>query len=352
MNVEELKKVATQFNIKGDIVSISQYGDGLINSTFLINTTEKKYILQVINTSLFKDVDGLMNNIALVTDHYHNKNPEQQCVHIIPTKDGKKFLKLNGTCYRIYHFIKNSYSLNSVTDVNEFYLAAKSFGDFMSNFQDFDASQLVEIIPNFHNTVNRYELFLESVEKDVKNRKHEIQNEINFVLSRKEYASRIVNLIKSGEIPLRVTHNDTKLNNILFDKDTNIPLAVVDLDTIMPGTVLYDIGDSLRFGANATIEDDPDLSHVKFKLDYFEAYIKGYLEKYTPTKTEKDNIAFSAILLTYECGMRFLTDYLNGDTYFRCKYPEHNLVRARNQFRLVEEMEKALPQMEKIVQQY
>lgn len=352
MNYQDLFHITNKFNIKGDIISVTPYGDGLINSTFLVSTSKKKYILQVINTKLFTDVDGLMNNIALVTDHYHQKNPNQQCLHIISTKSGERYLKENGVCYRIYHFIKNSYSLNTVTNKEEFYLAAKSFGDFMNNFRDFDANQLVEIIPDFHNTKKRYETFLNAVDNDLVHRKSSVLKEIEFVKSRKAYTSKIVNLINSGDIPLRVTHNDTKLNNVLFDKDTNIPLAVIDLDTIMPGTVLYDIGDSIRFGANATIEDDPDLDHVKFKLDYFEAYIKGYLEKYTPTKIEKDNIAFSAILLTYECGMRFLTDYLNGDTYFKCKYPEHNLVRARNQFKLIEEMEKALPQMEEIVRKY
>lgn len=349
---QELLNASKHFNIKGNILSIEPYGSGLINSTFIIKTDIKNYILQRINTKLFVDVDGLMNNISLVTDYFHKKNPDKQCIHIIKTKDGKLYYKDNENCFRVYHFVKNSYSMDVVDSAEKFYLTARAFGDFVSNFYDFDASELIEVIPNFHNTEDRYRLFLEALDNNKANRKNEIKEEIKFITDRKNYASRVLNFIRSGDIPLRVTHNDTKLNNILFDKDTNQPLAIIDLDTVMPGTVLYDIGDSLRFGTNATFEDDPNLDNVKFKIEYFEAYVKGYLEKYKPTKAEKDNIAFSAILLTYECGMRFLTDYLNGDTYFRCTRKNHNLDRARNQFKLIQEMEKSLPEMEAIVNKY
>lgn len=352
MEENKYNKIADNFMLKGEILSIIPYGEGLINSTFLVQTSVKKYILQKINVSLFKDVSSLMNNISLVTDYLHKKHPNKQCLHIIKTKDNKLFYKTGNEYYRIYHFVKNSYSINKVDSAYKFYLVAKAFGEFMNNFIDFDASQLVEIIPNFHNTKMRYQTFLKAIEEDPFDRKKNILREIDFVIKRKDYSERILKHIEKGDIPIRVTHNDTKLNNILFDKDNDEPIAIVDLDTVMPGSVLHDIGDSLRFGANATVEDDTNLDHVKFKMDYFEAYIKGYLEKYHPTPIEKENIAFSAILLTYECGMRFLTDYLLGDTYFKISRPNHNLDRARNQFRLIEEMEVLLPKMEEIVNRY
>jgi len=352
MTTEELKDIVSFFKIKGNVISIDPYGNGLINSTYIVTTDEKKYILQKINTHLFKNVDNLMENISLVTDHLHFKHPERQCVHIINTLDDKRFYNCGEEYYRVYHFVKNSYSIEKANSKAKFYLAAKAFGLFTKELTDFDASKLYEIIPNFHNTEDRYNQFLEAIKNNKANRVDSVQEEIKFVKDRHSYCSRINNLINENKIPLRVTHNDTKLNNILFDIDTNEPVSIVDLDTIMPGTVLYDIGDSLRFGTNATTEDDPNLDNVKFRIDYFESYVRGYLENYKPNEAEKANIAFSAILLTYECGMRFLADYLNGDTYFRCKRENHNLDRARNQFKLIEEMEKQLPEMEKIVAKY
>ena len=216
---------------------------------------------------------------------------------------------------------------------------------------DFDAKSLKETIPNFHNTESRFTDFMLSCTKDVKNRVSLCKEEIEFVTSRKKYCSRIISLLNSGEMPYRVTHNDTKINNILLDKDTHEILSVIDLDTVMPGSVYYDFGDSIRAGCNSAAEDEKDLSKVNFMIEFFKSYARGYLEqtKNKLTKTEIDNLAFSGILMTYECGMRFLTDYLNGDTYFKTTRPNQNLDRARNQFKLVSDMEKLLPEMEEYI---
>lgn len=208
--------------------------------------------------------------------------------------------------------------------------------------------------PNFHNTEKRYENFLNSVKADKAGRAKDVQKEIQFVMDRKEYCSRIVDLLASGEMPTKVTHNDTKLNNVMLDVVTGKPVAVIDLDTIMQGSICYDFGDSIRFGCTTGEEDEPDLSKVNFDVSLFEAYTKGYLTALgdSVTKVEKDNLAFSAILMTYECGMRFLSDYLDGDVYFRVKRENHNLDRCRTQFKLVSDMEESFEKMQEIVNKY
>lgn len=356
----ELFDVAKNFKLKNfDIKSIEKYGEGHINLTYLVLLNDgTSYILQKINNHIFPNVEGLMNNISLVLEHLRNnssnlKDPSREIMNIIKTNDDKLFYfdKENDSYYRVYDFVKDSITLQKIEDKELFKESAIGFGKFASDLQTFDASKLVEIIPNFHNTKSRFEHFKKTLESNPKNRKDSCLNEIEFVLSREKYCDKIVNKIEQNLIPLRVTHNDTKLNNILLDNKTLKSLCVIDLDTIMPGSLLYDFGDSIRFGCNPAGEDVKDLSKVKFNIKYFKSYVEGYLSQVHNiiTKEELDNLAFGALLMTFECGTRFLDDYLDGDNYFRTKYETHNLERARTQFKLVSDIEKLLPKMNKIV---
>lgn len=361
--MKEFFPVLLNFIKDHEIVSISPYGEGHINGTFLAETLYDnkpvKYILQKINTNLFKNVENLMSNITLVTEFVYKKviekggNPDKECLTLVKTTDGKSYYECELGAFRVYKFIDGK-SYQSVENPNQFYQSAVAFGNFANLLGEFDASKLYEIIPNFHNTQKRFEAFLESLEKDVLNRASSVKEEIDFVLKRKDYCSKIVDLLASGKMPTRVTHNDTKLNNVMFDKDKDECIAVIDLDTIMPGSLCYDFGDSIRFGCNHSLEDEKDLSKVNFDLELFDYYTRGYLSAIGEniTQIEKDNLAFGSILMTYECGMRFLKDYLDGDVYFRVHREGHNLDRARTQFKLVSDMERDLVKMQEIVNKY
>ena len=350
---QKLFNVMSHFNVDGKVLEVSPYGSGHINVTYLAVTDKKRYILQRINSNLFKEVDRLMNNIYLVTEHLKKKAPDKVVLTLVKTNDGKPYLALDGEYWRVYDFIENSVCLQIPRDTNEFMQSAISFGDFTNMLSDFDATQLFEILPNFHNTVVRYQNFMVALEKNTSGRAHLCQPEIEFALARKDVASRIVSLIESGEMPLKVTHNDTKLNNVLLNAETLEGLAVIDLDTVMPGSVCYDFGDSIRFGCNSSYEDEEDLSKVYFRMDMFEAYVKGYLQTMSNiTDVEKQHLVDGAILMTFECGIRFLSDYLDGDTYFKTHKDHHNLFRCRTQFKLVSEMEKNRELMLEIVNKY
>ena len=350
---QKLLNVVSHFVLDGQVLSVEPYGSGHINVTYLAVTDKKRYILQKINSNLFKEVDRLMNNIYLVTEHLKKKAPNKVVLTLVKTVDGKPYLALDGEYWRIYDFIENSVCLQIPRDTNEFMQSAISFGDFTNMLSDFDATQLFEILPNFHNTVKRFENFEIALEKNLSGRKELCQPEIEFALARKDLANRIVSLIESGEMPLKVTHNDTKLNNVLLNEKTLEGLAVIDLDTVMPGSVCYDFGDSIRFGCNSSYEDEEDLSKVYFKMDMFEAYVKGYLQTMSNiTDVEKQHLVDGAILMTFECGIRFLSDYLDGDTYFKVHKENHNLFRCRTQFKLVSEMEKNRELMLEIVNKY
>ena len=273
----KLFDVMAQFKVVGNTLSVEPYGSGHINVTYLAVTDKKRYILQKINNNLFKDVDKLMNNIYLVTEHLKNKCPEKTVLTLVKTLDDKPYLVYDNEYYRVYDFIENSVCLQIPRDTNEFYESAVSFGDFTNMLADFDATKLYEILPNFHNTVVRFKNFETALANNLSNRAHLAKEEIEFALARKEIASKIVSLIEKGDMPLKVTHNDTKLNNVLLHEETLKGLAVIDLDTVMPGSVCYDFGDSIRFGCNSSYEDEEDLSKVYFKMDMFEAYVKGYL---------------------------------------------------------------------------
>ena len=362
----DFRKIVAQFNVDGELIACDGYGEGHINQTYLAvfekGGVKTNYILQKINHNLFTNVPALMNNIKQVTEFNRQKiiarggNPDRESLSLVYTKDGNTFY-YDSECdgyFRMYKFIENAVAYQVVEKPEHFYQSAVAFGNFANLLAEFDASGLYEVIPNFHNTEKRFKDFCASVEQDKMGRAKSVEKEIEFVLSRKHYCGRIVSLLRSGEMPTKVTHNDTKLNNVMLDEKTGKPVAVIDLDTIMPGSICYDFGDSIRFGCNPAVEDEKDLSKVVFNIELFEAYAKGYLSALgeSVTKIEKDNLAFGAILMTYECGMRFLADYLDGDVYFRRKRPGQNLDRARTQFKLIEDMEKLLPKMQEIINKY
>lgn len=346
--IKQYKDVAEQFNLQGKVINIEPYGEGHINLTLLVTTDEKRYIMQKMNTRVFNDPINLMKSICAVTEHLKARGIET--LQVIPTKNGQPFLQ-GGECYRVYDFIENTVTYQTVTDKEVFKNSGKAFGEFQNYLSEFDASMLTETIKDFHNTPKRYENFEKALKENVCDRAKECAKEIEFVLERRDTLDKVVKGLADGSIPLRVTHNDTKLNNILMDAETGEARAVIDLDTIMPGSMLYDFGDSIRFGASTAAEDEKDLTKVHFDIELFKAYAKGYCEavKDSITEAEKKLLGYGAYLMTIECGMRFLTDYLSGDTYFATKYAEHNLVRCRTQFALAKEMEEQMPKMDKIV---
>ncbi|MDR2202091.1 MAG: aminoglycoside phosphotransferase family protein [Clostridiales bacterium] len=347
-----------RFAVRGRAASVTPYGEGHINETYLaVTDAGAKYILQKINDRLFTDVPSLMSNITAVTEHIRKKlvseklDPLRYTLTVIPALgNGSPFYKSAAGYFRVYHFIDNATAHQRAENESQFYQSAVAFGAFQNYLADFDASRLAETLPDFHNTVKRFSDFKTALKNDAAGRAKTVAREVDFVLSREDYCGRIVSLLKSGAMPLRVTHNDTKLNNVMLDDATGKALAVIDLDTVMPGSSCYDFGDSIRFGCSAAAEDERDLNKVVFVTELFSAYVRGYLGALKNIiDIERDNLAFSAILLTYECGMRFLADHLNGDVYFRTARSSHNLDRARTQFKLVEEMERLLPVMQKIV---
>lgn len=359
-----LISIIKAFPAFGKYIGFRPITDGHINDTFVVeyqqeNGEVSQYLLQRINTKVFTKPDELMENIQKVTDFLRSRiaqrdgDVERETLTVYKTKDGKNYYTdVNGGCWRMYNFVTGTYSLNVISSPEVFKNAAIAFGEFQKELADFPVDSIEETIPNFHNTISRFRDFVEAVCHNASGRKDLAQKEIDFVFERGKDCMTLVNLIDKGEIPLRVTHNDTKLNNVLFDEKTNKGICVVDLDTVMPGLSLYDFGDSIRFGASTAAEDETDLDKVQLSLELFKAYVEGYLESAGEILTENEikYLPFSAKLLTLECGMRFLGDFLNGDTYFKIEYPEHNLVRARTQLKLVKEMEEKMDEMEEIVQ--
>ena len=357
MNMVEIAK---QFALDREPLTAEPYGCGHINDTYCVQAADKRYILQRINHNVFPDVRGLMSNIQRVTETIREKvvaaggDPERECLQIIPTKDGKAYLEHEGNYYRMYVFVERTLSLQTVENPIHFYYSAVAFGQFQRRLADFPAETLSEAIPNFHNTVNRYKNFEAAVAADKMGRAASLKEEIAFVRERKADTELVVSLLASGELPLRVTHNDTKLNNVLLDDETGKPMAVIDLDTVMPGSALYDFGDSIRFGTNPAAEDETDLSKVYCDVSLFEEYTKGFLEACGESLTakEKELLPFSGYLMTLECGIRFLTDYLEGDTYFKIHYPEQNLHRCHTQFKLAADIQAKMDELCEIVKKY
>ncbi len=361
----ELMQIADKFQFEGEKEQIEPHGSGHINDTFLLTCRlglqKKRYILQRMNHNVFKDPKGLMENVVGVTTFLQKKirenggNPEREALTVVPTKSGESYCVLeDGTYWRMYFFIEDTTSFDAVENQNDFYESAVAFGHFQKLLEEYPASSLHETIPDFHNTIDRLAKFKAAVEKDALGRAKEVQEEIQFVLDRSDDCHVLCDMLESGELPLRVTHNDTKLNNIMIDNATGKGLCVIDLDTVMPGSALYDYGDSIRFGANTGAEDEKDLSKISCDLELFALYTKGFIEGCEGSLTEKEimMLPMGAKLMTLECGIRFLTDYLEGDVYFKIHRPEHNLDRCRTQFRMVKDMEDKWEQMQDTVKQY
>lgn len=345
-------KLAGEFELDGEIKEIKPFGEGHINSTFLITTDKTKYTLQKINTNVFKDPKGVMENIFHVTEFLKKKG--ETTLKVVKTKAGALLKMCDNDAYRVYEFIDDVVSFQIAEDKETFCNVGEGFGHFQKCLSDFDASLLHETIERFHDTPKRFRDFSESVKNNKSGRLSTCEEEVKFITDRKDTYDKVVKGIESGEIPLRVTHNDTKLNNILMDPKTKKAKAVIDLDTVMPGSMLYDFGDSMRFGTNTAAEDEQNLDLVHFDIELFRAYTKGFCKEMAEamTEREKELLPYSAYLMTIECGMRFLADYLDGDTYFATKYPEHNLVRCRTQVRLASEMEAKMEEMKAIVDEY
>lgn len=354
------------FQFCGTPFFAERYGCGHINETYAVyckseTQAPRRYILQRINTNVFRDPEGLMNNILAVTAYLREQitanggDPRRETLTVIPTVDGGAFHREeNGKCWRVYEFVENTVTYQSVERPELFYEAARAFGRFQKLLANFPADTLCETIPHFHDTAKRFRDFEEAVQRDTCGRLAQVLPEVEFIRARKADCSVVTDAIAKGEVPLRVTHNDTKLNNIMMDPETGAGVCIVDLDTIMPGSALYDFGDSIRFGASSAAEDEKNLDQVYMKPELFEAYTKGFLSETGDRLTdgEKRLLAFSAKLMTLECGMRFLADYLDGDVYFHTTYEGQNLDRARTQLKLVADMEAKRALMEEIVARY
>ncbi|MCI9426176.1 MAG: aminoglycoside phosphotransferase family protein [Eubacterium sp.] len=349
------KQLVMQFQVEQEVASVEPYGSGHINHTYLAQMSEgKKYILQGINTTIFKDTDQLMENILNVTSYLRKEiertggDPKRETLTVVLTKDGKSyFTDEDGGKWRVYEFIEGAQTFDAVESDEDFYQSAVAFGKFQAMLANFPADTLHETIPQFHDTAKRYRDFEKAVEADVKGRAAKVEKEIAFVREHSGEVSMLHDMLAKGELPLRVTHNDTKLNNIMIDADSHKAICVIDLDTVMPGLSAHDFGDAIRFGANTAAEDEPDTSKVSLSLKLFEIYVKGFLEGCGGRLTENEikALPMGAKMMTLECGMRFLADYLEGDVYFKTSREDHNLDRCRTQFALVADMEKKWQQM-------
>lgn len=361
INIEKPIAALGAFDISVTVTGCAPYGNGHINDTFLVNSKtadgkDKRYILQAINTNVFKKPDEVMHNIEKVTSFLKTRESDSRKVmSLVHTKKGESFHRdSDGRCWRLYDFIEDSICLDLPESAEDFYQSAVAFGQFQKYLNEFPVNELYETIPDFHNTPDRYQKFLNAVEKDVCGRVADVIPEINFVKERADFYSVLYDANHEGKLPLRVTHNDTKINNVMLDAETRTALCVIDLDTIMPGFSVNDFGDSIRFGASTAAEDEKDLSKVWMDLDLFDSYAKGFIEGSGGllSADEIELLPEGAKMMTVECGMRFLTDYLEGDTYFKTKYPEHNLDRCHTQFKLVADMETKWDKMKDIVKKY
>ena len=348
----QLEKIALSFQIDGQPISCKEFGSGHINYTVKVLTdTGCEYVLQRINKYVFKDPIKLMINASAVTNFLRDRVEDpRMALHFIATHDGHFYFRDDqDEFWRMYDFI-GGFCLDAPESEEDFYQSALAFGRFQHMLSDFPSHTLYETIPEFHNTIDRYRQFKESVALDSCGRLASVQADVDFLLEREELGCTLQRMRESGELPLRVTHNDTKLNNVLLDKNTRTSLCVLDLDTVMPGLSLYDFGDSIRFGAATAAEDEADLSKMNLDLHLFEVYTKGFLEAATSlTQKEVEMLPMGAFVITLELATRFMKDYLDGDLYFKTAYPEHNLIRARAQMKLAADMQAKMDDMNRIV---
>ncbi len=357
--MEKVLRAVSHFDVTIDPATCVPFGGGHINDTFMFSSADKtkneKYIIQAINTNVFKNPEQIMDNIRMVSEHIMNKTGGCHAVMcFIPTKSGRYYHPdRDNRVWRLYRFVP-AICLDFPENEADFYECAFAFGEFQKNLSDFPAEKLFETIPDFHNTPKRFSTFLKAVENDLCGRASEVEAEINFIKEREEFYSVLLQSYKSGKLPLRVTHNDTKSNNVLLDPDTRKALCVIDLDTIMPGFSVNDFGDAIRFGASTATEDEKDLSKVTMSLSMFKAYTEGFLKGVDGllTDCEIELLPEGAKMMTVECGMRFLTDYLEGDTYFKTSYEGQNLDRCRTQLKLVADMEAKWDEMKAIVRSF
>ena len=342
----KIKDICNKFGIKGNYKSHEILTSGHINTTYKVDFEDKSYILQCINTYVFKNPEEVMENIFNVTSHIknklikENKDYNRYVLNYKTSNNNPYIYDEDNNFWRCYDYIDNSITFNKTDDLKVIEESGKAFGEFQLHLKDFPVNNLNIVIPHFHNTVNRYEIFKEAIKNNLSNRKHLVEDLIKQYLDLEEIATKMYKLQKEGKLPLKVTHNDTKCNNVLFDEDTHNHLAVIDLDTVMPGLVGFDFGDAIRFIANTSDEDEKDLSKVNLDLNKYNAFYNGFVStlKDTLSPLELETLPLGAITMTIECGMRFLTDYLDGDKYFKTDYPDHNLVRSKCQLKLAKEM--------------
>ncbi len=352
---QKLLEVSRLFRIDYEYLGYETIQMGNVNQTYKVNFMlpegkPKSFLVQNVNTYAFRNPIGLMDNIDKVTEHIRAKKPGQLALHFHHTADRKTYVADGKDFWRMTNYVP-SVTFNTVTDMNIIRDAGKAFGEFQMDLDDFNISELIETIPGFHNTRSRYAAFSKAVEENKAGRASEVQEEIDFLLSVQDLACKLTDLQMAGELPLRVTHNDTKINNVLFHPESNDAMIVIDLDTVMPGLMGHDFGDAIRFAANFVEEDCLEYDKVGVNLEVFRAFAEGFLSMTAKTMTQKEveTLALSSFVLTAELATRFLADYLDGDLYFNTKYKEHNLVRARCQIALAKDMLKKMDEMERIV---
>lgn len=362
-----IEEIISKFNINGELIEVSENKSGNINNTYVVAFKMQdgsiiRFVIQKINTTVFTEPYKLMKNIERVTKYLKKQmekegDKEHRVLDIVNTKEDNSlcFIIRDGEkdYYRVYDYIENAVTYDCSTDPEIVYNAARGFGNFQRLLRDFPMSELNETIKDFHSTDKRYKRLIEDIKIDPFNRAMEVAPEIVFILKREDICSKITKVLGTKEVPYRVTHNDTKVNNVMMNKDTGDFLAVVDLDTVMPGSLLYDYGDGIRAAAATTKEDDTDLDKVGLNLEFFEAYTRGFLSEMAPyiTAEELSLMGESIRIITLELGIRFLNDYINGDTYFKTSYEKHNLDRTRNQLRLVEDIESKMDYINNFIYQ-
>lgn len=358
MEITELSKIQSQFNLEGTPGDISSFGSGHIHATYRIKNSESgkpDYVLQCVNHHIFKNVPELMRNMSLVTEHLKAKYRElpgtdisEKVLAIIPTHDGALFYKhTDGSYWRVFVFLANTKSYDLVETEQQAYEGGQAYGQFQSLLADFDSTKLFEILPNFHNIQFRLDQLQAAIDQDPVNRLQAVADQIDFVRCRETAMKRILLMGQEGKIPVRITHNDTKFNNVLLDQNDRAQ-CVIDLDTVMPGYMAYDFGDAIRTIVNTTVEDEKDLSKIDVNLNLLKAFAEGFIPQVcaTITKDEALSLAYGCLLLPFIMGVRFLTDYIDGDNYYKIHFPEHNIQRAKAQFRLVEKLEENYPEIE------